>query len=180
MPFARLLARAGIDVLLWDYRGYGRSSGRTTERGTYTDARAVREAAVARDGVDPERLLLLGESLGGAVALKLATEHPPAGLVLQSAFTSVRDVAAVHYPFIPRALVPDAYPSKRIVAGLRAPLLVLHGARDEIVPVAHGRALYGAAPEPKRSEVFERTGHNDVDGGDWIAAIESWARDLLV
>ena len=176
VPFARLAARAGFDVLLFDYRGYGRSSGRPTERGTYEDARAVRAAVLERDRVEPDRLILLGESLGGAVALKLATERPPAGLIVQSAFTSVRDVAAVHYPFIPRALVPDAYPSKDLVAGLRTPLLVLHGARDEIVPLSHGRALYDAAPEPKEIEVFDRAGHNDVDGGAWIAAIESWWR----
>ena len=179
VPFARLLAGAGLDVLLFDYRGYGRSSGRPTEEGTYEDARAARRAVLARDGVDPARLVLLGESLGGAVALKLAIEYPPAGLILQSAFTSVRDVAAVHYPFIPRALVPDAYPSRQIVPALRAPLLVLHGARDDVVPVSHGRALYEGAPEPKRLRIFPNAGHNDIGGAEWIGAVESWALELL-
>jgi hypothetical protein len=179
VPLARLLAHAGIDVLLWDYRGYGRSSGRPTEEGTYEDARAVHTAVLERHDVDPGRLLLLGESLGGAVALKLASEYPPAGLILQSTFTSVRDVAAVHYPFIPRPLVPDAYPSKSLIGGLRAPLLVLHGERDDIVPVAHGRALFDAAPEPKQIETFPLSGHNDIDGGEWVAAIESWVKNAL-
>ena len=91
-------------------------------------------------------------------------------------------MAAVHYPFIPRALVPDAYPSLRLVRELRAPLLVLHGARDDIVPPSHGQALFDAAPEPKRLHLFERTGHNDLvadDGAEWAETIASWARDVL-
>jgi fermentation-respiration switch protein FrsA (DUF1100 family) len=181
LPYAQLLSSIGYDVLLFDYRGYGRSSGRPSERGTYEDARAVLSAVLARDGVDPGRLLLLGESLGGAVALRVALDHPPAGLILQSTFTGVRAMASVHYPFIPRGLVPDAYPSLRLIRDLRAPLLVLHGARDEIVPLAHGQALYDAAPEPKRLHVFARAGHNDVlgyDGAEWLEAIAGWAGEL--
>jgi len=94
---ARLLTSAGFDVLVFDYRGYGRSDGRAHERGTYEDARAARAWMEARADVDPGRVLILGESLGGAVALKEAVERPPAGLILQSAFKSVREMAAVHY-----------------------------------------------------------------------------------
>jgi hypothetical protein len=180
LPYAQLLAAAGFDVLLFDYRGYGRSSGRPSEEGTYADARAAREALLARPDAGAGRLLVAGESLGGAVALKLAVEHPPAGVLLQSTFTSVRDVAAVHYGFVPRSVVPDAYPSVRIVGDLRAPLLVLHGDRDEIVPVEQGRALYEAAPEPRRLRVLAGRGHNDLlgrDGSDWIDAIASWVRE---
>ena len=175
-----LLSAAGFDVLSFDYRGYGRSSGRSSEHGTYLDARAAREALLAQ-GADPARVLYLGESLGGAIALELAIHHPPAGLILQSAFTSVQAMARLHYPFIPRALVPDAYPSLRIIPRLRAPLLVLHGADDPIVPLMDGEALFEAAPEPKRIEVFPGVGHNDVlarAGSRWIRAIASWARDL--
>jgi fermentation-respiration switch protein FrsA (DUF1100 family) len=127
-------------------------------------------------------VLYLGESLGGAVALALALEQPPAGVILQSAFTSIRDMARRHYPFIPPALVPDAYPSLRLIRGLRAPLLVLHGARDEIVPLMYGEALLDAAPEPKRMHVFPDAGHNDVlvgAGREWACAISAWARELL-
>jgi uncharacterized protein len=129
-------------------------------------------------GVDPGRVLYLGESLGGAVALALAIEHPPAGLVLQSAFTSIRDMARLHYPLIPRALVPDAYPSLRRIGRLRAPLLVLHGARDEIVPVMHGEELFEAATDPKRMHVFPGAGHNDLligAGAEWARVIAAWA-----
>jgi uncharacterized protein len=182
VPNLSLLTAAGFDVLAFDYRGYGRSSGRPSERGTGLDARAARAALLRRDGVDPERVIYLGESLGGAVALALALEHPPAGLVLQSAFTSVRDIARFHYPFLPAALVPDAYPSLRLIPALRAPLLVLHGDRDDIVPLMHGEELFEAAPDPKRLEVLPDVGHNDLiarAGRLWIAAIADWfTRDV--
>ena len=178
VPHVARLSAAGFDVLAFDYSGYGRSAGRPSERATYEDARAALDALAGRN---PVRVIYLGESLGGAVALELAMLHPPAGLILQSAFTSVRAMARLHYPFIPRALVPDAYPSLRIIPRLRAPLLVLHGADDPIVPLMDGEALFEAAPEPKRIEVFPGVGHNDVlarAGSDWIRAIASWARDL--
>ena len=173
-----LLTTAGFDVLSFDYRGYGRSSGRPSEHGSYLDARAARDALLRQDGVDRGRIRYLGESLGGAVALDLAIEHPPAGLILQSTFTSVRHMARLHYPFIPRALVPDAYPSLQIIRRLRAPLLVLHGSDDPIVPLMDGEALYEAAPDPKRIEVFDGIGHNDLiarAGSRWIEAIAEWA-----
>jgi fermentation-respiration switch protein FrsA (DUF1100 family) len=173
-----LLTAAGFDVLAFDYRGYGRSSGRPSEPGTYADARAARAALLGRDGVDAARVLYLGESLGGAVALALALERPPAGVILQSTFTSVRDMARVHYPLIPPAVVPDAYPTLRLIGGLRSPLLVLHGAQDEIVPLMHGEALLEAAPEPKRMHVFAGAGHNDLltlAGTEWSQVIVAWA-----
>jgi len=173
VPHVAVLAAAGFDVLAFDYRGYGRSSGRPSELGTYHDARAANALLRGRPGIDPARVLYLGESLGGAVALALAVEAPPAGL-LQSAFTSVRDMARLHYPFIPRAVVPDAYPSLRLIRRLNTRLLVLHGARDSIVPLMHGEELFEAAPEPKQLEVFPDAAHNDLisrAGGDWIRAI---------
>jgi hypothetical protein len=178
-PHARLLAAAGFDVLLFDYGGYGRSRGRPGERETYADARAARAALLAREGVDPARTLYLGESLGAAVALDLAVAQPPAGLILQSPFTSVRDIARVHYPWVPRPLVPDAYPSLQRITGLRAPLLILHGARDSVVPLMHGEELFRAAPEPKRLEVFPDAGHNDMLGDRWVQTIAGWATDVL-
>jgi pimeloyl-ACP methyl ester carboxylesterase len=178
-PHAALLAAAGFDVLLFDYRGYGRSPGRAGEEATYADARAAREALLACDGVDPARLLYLGESLGAAVALELALAHPPAGLILQSPFTSIRDIARVHYPFVPRSLVPAAYPSLDRIPRLRAPLLVIHGARDPIVPLMHGEELFHAAPEPKRLEVFPAAAHNDLGGDRWAHLIAAWASGAL-
>ncbi len=178
---ARLLSTAGFDVLLFDYRGYGRSSGRPSEEGTYRDARAARRALLRQSEVDESRVFYLGESLGGAVALALALESPPKGLILQSTFTSVRDMSRLHYPFIPAALVPDAYPTLRLIGGLQAPLLVLHGERDDIVPPSHGHALFDAAPDPKELRVFPRAGHNDLvplAGATYGEAIASWAERL--
>jgi fermentation-respiration switch protein FrsA (DUF1100 family) len=164
-------------VLLFDYRGYGRSSGRPSEGGTYRDARAARSALLAQDGIDAARLLYLGESLGAAVALDLALAARPRGLVLQSAFTSVRDMARVHYPFLPRLVVPDAYPSLRTIGEVASPLLVLHGERDEIAPVRHAEALLEAAPGPKEIRLFPGVGHNDLvplAGAAYAEAIASW------
>ena len=126
-------------------------------------------------------MFYLGESLGGAVALDLALERPPAGVVLLSAFTGVRELGRLHYPFVPAGLIPDAYPSLRRIRGLRAPLLVLHGDRDDIVPLAQGRALFEAAPGPKRMHVFPGLGHNDLvplAGAEFAQVIASWARRL--
>jgi uncharacterized protein len=179
VPHAALLAAARLDVLLFDYRGYGRSSGSPSEPGLYRDARAAYRALLELPGVDPSRALYLGESLGGAVALALALELPPAGLILQSTFTSVRDLARLHYPFIPGGLVPDAYPSLARIAALRAPLLVIHGADDELVPLSHGEALFEAAPEPKRMHVVARAGHNDLVrrmGAGYGTLITDWFR----
>jgi pimeloyl-ACP methyl ester carboxylesterase len=174
VPHVAFLEAAGFDVLLFDYRGYGRSTGRPSETGTYRDARAARRALLERAGSDG--VLYLGESLGAAVALELAHHHPPAGLILQSPFTSIRDMARLHYPVVPRALVPDAYPSLRLIRSLEIPLLVLHGERDDIVPLLHGEELYEAATCPKRLVRFPDAGHNDLIGPEWAAAIADWAR----
>jgi pimeloyl-ACP methyl ester carboxylesterase len=173
---------AGFDVLLCDYRGYGHSSGRPDEQGTHLDARAALATLLSQPRVDPARTFYLGESLGGAVALKLAIESPPRGLILQSTSTSVRAVARHHYPFIPGSAIPDAYPTIRLIAKLRAPLLVLHGDHDEIVPVTHGQALFAAAAVPKRTRVFADVGHNDLAvhaGTEYAEQVASWARELV-
>lgn len=178
---AALLTAGGFDVLLFDYRGYGQSSGRPSEEGTYRDARAALRCLLEQPGVDPARVFYLGESLGGSIALDLALEHPPAGLVLLSAFTGVRELARLHYPFIPTSLVPDAYPTVRRIPELRVPLLVLHGDGDEIVPLSQGRALFEAAPEPKHMHVFTGLGHNDLvplAGTEFARVIASWVRGL--
>jgi fermentation-respiration switch protein FrsA (DUF1100 family) len=174
---AALLTATGFDVLLFDYRGYGRSSGRPSEAGTYRDARAALTCLLEQPGVDPGRVFYLGESLGGAVALDLALECRPAGLVLLSAFTGVRELGRLHYPFVPAFLIPDAYPTVRRIHELHAPLLVLHGDRDDIVPLSQGRGLFDAAPGPKRMHVFPGLGHNDLvplAGVEFAQVIASW------
>ena len=178
---ASALTGAGFDVLLLDYRGYGRSTGRPDEEGLYRDVRAARAAVVTRENVDPSRFFYVGESLAGAVALALALEHPPRGLVLQSTFTGIRDMARLHYAVVPRFLVPDAYPSLQRIRRLRSPLLVIHGEADDLVPFSHGQALFAAAPEPKRLHRVAGAGHNDmmaVMGGSYAEAIAGWAAEI--
>jgi fermentation-respiration switch protein FrsA (DUF1100 family) len=179
---AQHLTKAGFDVLLFDYRGYGSSEGHADEQGTYRDALAARSALLAQPDADQAHVMYLGESLGGAVALHLALEHPPAGLILQSTFTSIRDMARHHYPFIPPFVIPDWYPSRSTVARLRAPLLVLHGDRDDIVPLSQGQALYDAAPPRKEVHIFAGRGHNDLvagSGTEYVSVIAQWASDLV-
>jgi uncharacterized protein len=178
---AALLTAAGFDVLLFDYRGYGHSSGRPSEEGTYRDARAALACLLDQPNVDPARVFYLGESLGGAVAVDLALERPPASLVLLSTFTGVRELGRLHYPFLPAFLIPDAYPTVRRIHDLRAPLLVLHGDHDDIVPLSQGRALFEAAPGPKRMHVVHGVGHNDLlqlAGAEFARVIASWASGL--
>jgi len=156
------LNRLGMSVLLFDYRGYGGNPGRPSEEGLAADARAAEAWLAARPGVD--RIVYFGESLGAAVAIDLAVERPPAALVLRSPFTSLADVAAVHYPWLPaRRLLLDRYPSIERIPSVHVPVLVIAGDRDDIVPAELSKRLFDAAGEPKRYVVIPRAGHNDPE-----------------
>jgi uncharacterized protein len=161
-PLAAALARMGLAVLLFDYRGYGGNPGHPTEEGLAADARAALGYLAGRPEVDPERVIYFGESLGAAVALRLATERPPAALVLRSPFASLAEVGRRHYPVLPVSLLlRDRYDSAALAGRLDAPLLVVAGGRDQIVPASHSRRLFDAAPQPKRLVVFDGADHND-------------------
>jgi fermentation-respiration switch protein FrsA (DUF1100 family) len=161
---AAALTRLGLAVLLFDYRGYGGNPGSPTEAGLAADARAALAYLAGRPEVDPARVVYLGESLGAAVALRLATERPPAALVLRSPFASLAEVGRRHYPVLPVSLLlRDRYDSAALAGRLAAPLLVVAGGRDRIVPASHSRRLFAAAPEPKRLVVLEGADHNDHD-----------------
>jgi len=163
-PLAAALARRGFAVLLFDYRGYGGNPGRSSEAGLYADARAAREWLDSRDGVNPARVVLFGESLGGAVALASAVERPPAALVLRSPFSSLTAVGRTHYPFLPVSwLLLDRYPSIEKIPGLACPLLVIAGDRDRIVPTAQSRELFEAAPVTGKRFLLLDGGHNDME-----------------
>jgi fermentation-respiration switch protein FrsA (DUF1100 family) len=156
-PYMLLLKAAGSSVLALDYRGYGRSDGRPSEKGLYADADAAYEHLKSRGSP----IVIHGESLGSAVAVELACRRPCAGLVLEAPFTSARDVAATVLPGIGPLLV-SGFDSKQRIARLRTPLLVLHGDRDEVIPFRLGRALFDAAPEPKTFWTVRGAGHNDL------------------
>lgn len=170
--------RLGVSVLLFDYRGYGRSEGSPDEQGTYRDARAAYQYLVETRRVSAKDLVLFGESLGAAIAVQVALERPAGALIIESAFTSIPDMARSAYPFLPPVgpLIRTRYETLGKVPKLALPLLVLHGERDEIVPLAQGRRLFEAAGGPKRFFVIPGAGHNDtyVTGGEayWRALRE--------
>jgi fermentation-respiration switch protein FrsA (DUF1100 family) len=141
----------GLDVLIIDYRGYGQSTGRPSERGLYRDADAALLYLVEERGIPRERIVVFGRSLGGAVAANLASRERVGALILESVFTSVPDIGSELYPFLPvRLLVRYRYDTPKALETVNAPVLVIHSQDDEIIPYAHGRAIYEAAPEPRR------------------------------
>jgi fermentation-respiration switch protein FrsA (DUF1100 family) len=168
--------RLGVSVLLFDYRGYGRSQGQPDEQGTYRDARAAWRFLVEEKHIAPEALVLFGESLGAAVAVQVALERKAGALVLESAFTSIPDMARSAYPFLPPVgpFIRTRYETLAKVPGLNLPLLVLHGERDEIVPFAQGQRVFAAAGGPKRFFAIPGAGHNDT----YIAGGEEYWRVL--
>jgi fermentation-respiration switch protein FrsA (DUF1100 family) len=146
VPLARALAAEGFDVLLVEYRGYGGNPGSPTEEGLAADVGAAYRYLVEEHGVAPDRLVLFGESLGGAPLTRLATERPVGALVLRSPFTSLADVGVRAYPFLPvRALLRDRFPLLEHVRAVRVPVAVVAGEADEIVPVEQSRAVAEAA-----------------------------------
>ena len=171
----RLLTADGIGLLALSYRGYGGSTGRPTEAGFLKDALATYRFAVAH--YPAERIALWGESIGSGVAVALAAEKPIARMVLESAFTSAADVGASVYWFLPvRALMKDPFRSDLRIGKVTAPVLMLHGERDAVVPIALGERLYGMIAAPKRFIRIPGAGHNDL--ADY-GAIETAKQFLL-
>jgi fermentation-respiration switch protein FrsA (DUF1100 family) len=180
---AEALRRHGLQVLLVDYRGYGDNSGIPTEAGLAEDSRAARGYLASRSDVDASRIVYFGESLGAAVAVALAVDHPPAALVLRSPFTSMADVGQHHYPLLPvRLLLRDRFNAVDAIRRVRVPLLVIAGGQDRIVPTAHSRRLYDAAAEPKTLFVLPNADHNDEElavGAEMIDAVVRFLRPLM-
>jgi fermentation-respiration switch protein FrsA (DUF1100 family) len=142
--------RLGLNQLILDYRGYGRSQGRPSEAGLYLDARAGWDHLVEGRRVAPDRIAVFGRSLGGAVAAQLASQVRPGALILESSFTSARDVARALYPLLSWLIISRFdFDTVSRLAGVRCPVLVLHSPDDEIIPFALGRRVYEAARQPK-------------------------------
>lgn len=172
------LERSGFGVLLVDYRGYGGNPGRPTEEGLARDARAA--AAFVAEAAPAHPVAYYGESLGSAVAIELALTRPPAALVLRSPFTSLADVAALHYRLLPvRLLLWDRYPSAERIGGVAAPVLVVVGSKDSIIPAAQSRELFALAGPPKELVVVQGADHNDpalLAGDTLIEAVVRFVR----
>jgi fermentation-respiration switch protein FrsA (DUF1100 family) len=170
----------GWGIYMMTYRGYGGSSGSPSEAANVADARLAYHALV-REGVVPSSIIAYGESLGSGIAVRLASELPMAGVILDAPYTSIVDVAAQAYPFLPvRLFLTDRYETTRYIGGVRVPLLILHGARDGVVPVTMGRELARIAHEPKRLVIFPNGGHSDlyINGNNAIDVVRGWIRSL--
>lgn len=181
LPLAQGLAARGHAVVLLDYRGYGGNPGRPSEPGLARDARAAREQLLARPGLDADRLVYLGESIGTGVAAGLTREHPPAALVLRSPFPELAEVAQAHYPFLPvRTLLRDRFEVLDDLADYAGPLLVVAGGQDTIVPTRLSRRV----AEETEAAYVELGGvdHNDralLDGERYLDAIDDFLRAAL-
>ena len=163
LPQIVSLGRIGADVLIVGYRGYGRSEGSPSEEGVYRDAEAAYRYLLGERGVPPARLVIFGESLGSGPAIELASREPCAGLVLQSAFTSVRDMAALAIPFLPvHWFIRTRFDNLAKISRIGAPKLFIATRTDEVVPSVQTRRLYEASSEPRAWIEFAGCGHNDL------------------
>ncbi|MFQ5860448.1 MAG: alpha/beta hydrolase [Dehalococcoidia bacterium] len=172
----------GVNVFLFDYRGYGRSHGRPSEQGTYLDAEAALTYLGSRGDVSLERVIYFGRSLGAAVAVEMGIRHPPRALILESAFPSVPYMARRAYPFFPVwPFLRTRYDSQAKIAKVNAPVLMLHGDQDDIIPIEAGRRLFDAAKEPKEFYTIRGAGHNDtylVGGQAYFDALRRFVERL--
>ena len=146
----RMFHDLGVSAFIFDYRGFGKSPGIPKEEGTYADAEGAWNYLVSEREKDPMDIIIWGRSLGSAVATELALRHRPKALVLEAAFTSLADLAAEQYPFFPvRWILRTRYDNLKKIARVGCPVLIVHSREDQLIPLKHGKELFGAAAEPK-------------------------------
>lgn len=179
MDYLPMFHSLGYNTFIFDYRGYGKSSGTPSEQGTYLDAQAAWQYLTENRNISPAHVILFGESLGGAIAAWVAAHERPGVLVLASVFTSVPDLGAKLYPFLPvRLLARFNYDTLEALKSVSCPVFVAHSPDDEIVPFSQGRALYEAAPEPKQFLELQG-GHNSgfiFMRNEWAEAMDRFIR----
>ncbi|MCH7622841.1 MAG: alpha/beta hydrolase [Nitrospinae bacterium] len=173
-----------LNIFIFDYRGYGKSEGKPSEAGIYQDSQAAYDYLIREKNVVPlENLFLFGRSLGGICAVEVASSNPAAGLILESVFTSARDMAGQVFPLLPIGwAIRSKFSAVEKVPYLKLPKLFLHGTKDEIVPYKLGRKLYSAAAEPKEFYDIEGAGHNDTYGvgvREYFSALNRFITDTL-
>ena len=177
----RLFHELGLSTLILDYRGYGRSAGGPSEEGTYRDATAAWRYLVEERGIPPQRIVVFGRSLGGGVAVWLASQETPRALIVESTPTSIPDMGAGVYPFLPvRLLARIHYDSLRRIPEVGCPVLVVHSREDEIIPFEHGRRLFSAAREPKAFLAI-RGDHNGgflLSGAEYVQGLADFLDGL--
>ena len=176
--FRLLQSRLRATVLGFDYRGYGKSEGRATAAGATADARAARAWLAAKAGVPESSIVLMGRSLGGAVAVQLASDVAPRGLILESTFASLRGMAELHYPLLSKLVPVDKFDSSTALARYSGPLLQSHGDKDRTIPIDSGRALFLVAKG--RKEFYEVTGgdHNDPQPAEYYDKLIRFVAEL--
>lgn len=152
----------GCSMLLFDYRGYGRSQGKPSEAGLYLDGEAVWGWVEERAEEEGVTAVIMGKSLGSAIAIHAATQTPPAALILDSAFTSMREIAVSVTPWLPDTMLPELYESLNKVPKLTCPTLVVHGRNDTLVPLPHGEQLYQAMTCAKTISIIDGADHNNL------------------
>jgi len=168
-----------LAVMAFDYRGYGKSEGEPTKEGILADARAARKWLANRTGVAEEDIVLLGHSLGGAVAVDLAAEDGARGLVLASTFSSLPAVAKNAFPYLPTSiLLTQRFDSLTKIKNYQGPLLQSHGDADELIPIEQGKAVFEAAPGKKRFVVIPGANHNDPQSEEYRTALDEFLRSL--
>jgi len=176
----RQFQNLGLSVLIIDYRGYGQSEGRTTERGIYRDADAAWRYLIEGRGMVADNIVIFGRSLGASVASWLAARHQPLALIVESSFTSVPDIAQDLYPWLPvRWLSRFDHATRDYVRDVRSPILVVHSRDDEIIPFHHGEAIFAAANEP-RTLLAIRGSHNDAflrDERTYVGGLRTFLSD---
>jgi fermentation-respiration switch protein FrsA (DUF1100 family) len=180
----RLLLDKGLQVFIFDYRGYGQSSGNPSEKGIYLDGLAAYDYLVQRESVPPERIILFGRSLGAAVAIEVALNRNVRSMIIESGFTSTKEMAGTMFPFsLVSRLLPANYNNLEKIGKVRIPKLIIHGDSDEIVPFAMGKRLFEASKEPKYFYALKGAGHNDtyvVGGEAYFRKIAAFARDSRI
>jgi fermentation-respiration switch protein FrsA (DUF1100 family) len=173
--------RLELNVFIIDYRGYGRSEGKITEKGTYRDAEAAWNYLNKTRDIDGQQIIIFGRSLGASIASWLASKHTPAALIIESGFTSVPSMGQRFYPFLPiRWLTHFKYDTKQYVKNISCPVLVAHSKNDEIIPYDEGREIFDAAAEPKQF-LEMRGGHNDgfiVSGSTYVEGLRSFINGI--
>lgn len=163
LEIIRRLQNTGFNILIFDYRGYGKSEGSPTEDGVYKDGLAAFDYAMNLPDVNSKRIILWGTSLGGAVAVDIALQRPALGLILESAFSSAKDVARSAYPYLPvHFVIRSQLNSVEKIRKIHTPLLQIHGNNDNIIPIELGEKLFKAANEPKELYIIDGSGHNDT------------------
>lgn len=181
-PLRLLHHELNINIFMVDFREYGRSEGLVSEEGTRQDALSSYDYLLTRPDIDPEKIIVFGQSLGAAVAVELATSRDLQGLILEAPFTSIREMARTLLPWLPiGGFLSTKYDSLSKIKTIRAPLLVMHGDRDEVIPFSQGRQLYEAGNEPKTFYPISGAGHNNttlVGGPSYFKTMKGFIEGL--